>query len=96
MADHLQQARHSVQAAADAARANIREQLLHVDEGLMEQESGDKTQERTPAEPDALKEIETKLVGLSDQVDDPEARARLQEARTSLDRYRQARGAADE
>lgn len=96
MTEHIQQARQSVQAAADTARANIREQLLHVDEGLMELESGDKSQPQTPADPDTLETVESKLVGLIDEVDDPKAHSELREARDEIDLHRQARGLSSE
>ena len=57
----------------------------------MELESGDKTAE-TPADPDTLETIESKLVGLIDQVDDPEADDQLQNARDEIDLHRQAYG----
>jgi len=50
MTGHIRQARHSVQQAVDEAGANAREQLLHIDEGLAELESGEKT-DRTVAAP---------------------------------------------
>lgn len=91
MTDHIQQARQSIQQAADAARANVREQLLHVDEGLMEIESGDKT-DQTVSDPETLETIEEKLVGLVDQVDNSEAQHHLRDARDCLDLHRRAHG----
>ena len=95
MTDHIQQARQSVQQAADEAEANAREQLLHVDEGLQELESGGKT-DQTVADPDTLETVESKLVGLVDQVDDPEAGEHLQAARDELDLHRRAHGIESE
>lgn len=95
MTDHIRQARHSVQQAADEVEANAREQLLHIDEGLGELESGQKTN-RTVAAPDALETIETKLAGLVDQIDDPEAGEHLRAARDELDLHRRAHGIESE
>jgi predicted FMN-binding regulatory protein PaiB len=96
MTEHLQQARQSVQQAADATRANVREQLRHVDEALIELESGDKTQPQTPADPDTLETIEAKIVGLIEEVEDPEAHTQLRTARDEIDLHRRARGLSSE
>jgi len=95
MTDHIRQARQSVRVAADEAEANVREQLLHVAEGLDELESGEKT-DRTVTDPNTLEPIEAKLVGLVDEVDDPEAAEQLRAARDELDLHRRARGLTSE
>lgn len=95
MTEHLTNARQSVQQAADSTRANVREQLLHVEEGLMELESGDKTSE-TVSDPDRLETVESKLAGLIDTAENPDARGLLQDARDELDLHRRARGLQSE
>lgn len=96
MAQHLRKAREAVQSAAEEAEANVREQLLHVDEGLMEIVEGDKVEGDAPPKRDRLEEIEEKVVGLADETESEETRRRLEEVRDHLDSYRRARGIPEE
>ncbi|XVH30390.1 DUF7553 family protein [Haloferacaceae archaeon DSL9] len=92
MAQHIESAREAIQRAGDSAEANVREQLLHVDEGLMELTEGDKTPSEAPPGGNNLEEIEAKLVGLADETEDAAARERLEAARDHLDAHRREHG----
>lgn len=91
MAQHIQQAREEVRAAADAADGETREQINSLDEGLMELGGGDKTDPDGPPHDDRVEEIEEKLGALSERVP-PEAAERLERAEEHLSQYRRARG----
>lgn len=94
--DHIRSARGAIQKASEAARANIREQLLQVDQGLRELEAGDSTQSDVSPKRERLEQIEEKLVGMADRADDTTVERHLEVARDHLDQYRQARGIPEE
>lgn len=83
----ISEARSAVQAAADDAGGVAQEQLRSVDEGLAEIAEGDKTADAGP-HPDRLREIERKLSGLADEVEDDRVRDRIEDAQARVGAYR--------
>lgn len=87
MSDHIDSARRAVRSAAESTeKSHVREQLESIDQGL-EALSGTDAPEESAVQGDRLEEIESKLVGLDETVDD-RTTAHLESARDHLDAYR--------
>ena len=86
----LSAARTELRAAADDAAAHVREQLHSVDEGLAELVDGEKTEGAGP-HLDRLRELEQKLLGLEDEIENDVVRERVDAATDSIAEYRDAR-----
>lgn len=86
MVDRIEKARRLVaDASEDADKRDIHEQLNSIDEGLKvlgDEESPDEVRG------DRLEEVEEKLVGLGNQVDDESVLRRIEDARDHIDAYR--------
>ncbi|WP_224447793.1 DUF7553 family protein [Haloprofundus salilacus] len=85
-------ARAEIRRASEDADGEAREQLLSLDEGLTEL-AGDKVENDGPPKENRVKQVEEKIVGLANELDDDHrAQDRLETARDYLDQYRQERG----
>lgn len=94
MANRLRNARAEIRHASEHADADVREQLRSIEEGLSELVEGEKTQEGPGPKPERLEELERKLAGLEEQVDD-RTRERIEDARDALFTYRRNQSATD-
>ena len=90
----LSAARTELQAASDDAKAHVREQLHSVDEGLAELVEGEKTDDAEP-HLDRLRELEQKLLGLEDEIENDVVRERVDAATDNIAEYRNARARED-
>lgn len=90
----LSAARTELQAASDDAKAHVREQLQSIDEGLGELVDGEKTNDAGP-HLDRLRELEQKLLGLEDEIEDDVVRERVDAAKDTIAEYRDARARED-
>lgn len=87
MTDHITSARRAVRSAAESVdRSHVREQLESIDQSL-ESLSGDEAPDEDDVEGDRLEEIEDKLTGLGDEVDERTIEY-LERARDHIDAYR--------
>lgn len=87
MASHVEAARELLDRASDTAGADVRENVLHVDQGLQEVVGGDLTEDASP-KPDRLDELAEKLAGLERRTDG-ETREQLRAARTHVEALRE-------
>lgn len=86
MDPNLERARSELEAAADEASRVVQTQLHSIDEGIFEEEGGDKTQAEPGPKPDRLAEILEKLEGLQAEAEEPTA-ARIEAAEESIRSY---------
>lgn len=86
MVDRIEKARRLVaDASEDADKRDIHEQLNSIDEGLQVLDDAESENE---VKGDRLEEVEEKLVGLGNQVDDESVLRRIEDARDHIDAYR--------
>jgi hypothetical protein len=86
----LSEARTALQRASDRVERQDHEQLLSVDEGLAELVEGEKTSDAGP-HLDNLRELEQKLSGLEDEIDDDVASDHVATARERIAEHRDER-----
>lgn len=94
MTNHLERAHEELSRAEENAGRTAQEQLQTIDQGIIEETDGDMTQSDPGPKNDRLAELEKKLDGLADEVEEPTA-SHIERALEHLDEYRQ-RWADDE
>jgi len=86
---HLDRARDALQQAREAAGGNgvVRKQLDSVQEGLFEEDVGDKTQDHPGPKIDRIAEMRNKLEGLAEEAEQAETSDHIADAREHLREY---------
>lgn len=86
MDPNLERARAEIEAAADHAGRVVQTQLHSIDEGIFEEETGDKTSDQPGPKPDRLAELLDKLEGLQEEAQG-EAVDRMEAAEDAIRAY---------
>jgi hypothetical protein len=86
----LSEVRTAIQRASDRVERQDHEQLRSIDEGITELVEGEKTNDAGP-QLDNLRELEQKLSGLEDEIDDDVASDHVATARKRIAEYRDER-----
>lgn len=86
---NLDRARESLQQAREAAGGDgvVRTQLDSIQEGVFEEDIGDKTREHSDPKIDRIAEMRNKLSGLEEEANDAETIEHISDARENLRQY---------
>lgn len=87
MDPNLERARDELSAAADEAGRVVQTQLHSIDEGIFEEEAGDKTQAEPGPKPDRLAEILQKLERLQAEAKSEQTERRIEATEAAIREY---------